>query len=303
MSIKALAGVDFPEQSSGPGNPASGYGRLYVKNDGTLHFINDSGIDMDLSIGHAPYQRDMQSGRYYYLPNILGSTTLATLGNQNCRAAPFWVPNPITISRIGSEISSAGDAGRTFADGGTTNASATLTSTALASFTTTDVGRKVTGTGIPTDTYIVSRQSATSVTMSKNATATGSALSVTISGCVLRIGIHNDDGTGRPGTLLLDAGTIDGASATVQEITISQALDRGVYYVSAAVQGVTTTQPTVRCHNNQGLLPGVDAGTSIPLTTLNSASGYQQTGVGSAFGTFTVGSVIAVVPRIFAKVA
>jgi hypothetical protein len=69
---------------------------------------------------------------------------------------------------------------RTFTDGATTNASATLTSAAGAAFVGADVGRPVSGTGIPAGTTIIQWLSATSVTMSANATATGSALSVTL---------------------------------------------------------------------------------------------------------------------------
>jgi len=69
---------------------------------------------------------------------------------------------------------------RTFTDGATTNTSPILTSAAGAVFTLNDVGRSVTGTGIPALTTILSWQSATQVTMSANASATGAAVSVTI---------------------------------------------------------------------------------------------------------------------------
>lgn len=72
--------------------------------------------------------------------------------------------------------------GRSFTDGGTTNASPTLTSTSQAQFNQGDVGRSVSGTNIPANTTILSVQSATSCTMSANATATGSALTITIGG-------------------------------------------------------------------------------------------------------------------------
>jgi Pectate lyase superfamily protein len=71
--------------------------------------------------------------------------------------------------------------GRTFADGVTTNNSAVVTS-ATAAFVATDVGRYVTGTGIPLGTWIASRQSATQVTLSQNATATATGVSITLSG-------------------------------------------------------------------------------------------------------------------------
>lgn len=69
--------------------------------------------------------------------------------------------------------------GTTVLDGVTTNASPTLTS-ATAAFTAADVGRTVSGTGIPGGTTILTVTNGTTVTMSANATATGSSLTVTI---------------------------------------------------------------------------------------------------------------------------
>lgn len=68
---------------------------------------------------------------------------------------------------------------RTVTDGATTSASAVVTS-ATAAFTDGDVGKGISGTGIPGGTTILSRQSATQVTMSANATATGTAVSITV---------------------------------------------------------------------------------------------------------------------------
>lgn len=67
----------------------------------------------------------------------------------------------------------------TFADGATTSGAATLTS-ATAAFKASDVGKKVTGAGIPAGTTILSRDSATQVTLSANATATATGVAVTI---------------------------------------------------------------------------------------------------------------------------
>ena len=55
---------------------------------------------------------------------------------------------------------------------------------------------------------------------------------------VMRLGIFNDDGTAYPGTVLLDAGTVAtsaGAPAT-REITISQQLTPGLYWLAAVQQ-------------------------------------------------------------------
>lgn len=65
-------------------------------------------------------------------------------------------------------------------DGVTTNADATVTS-ATAAFTAADVGAPISGAGIPVGAYIASINSATSVELSANATATASGVTLTIS--------------------------------------------------------------------------------------------------------------------------
>jgi hypothetical protein len=68
---------------------------------------------------------------------------------------------------------------RVVADGATTSASAVVTS-ASAAFKIGDVGSPISGTGIPAATTIISVQSATSVTMSANATASATGVSITL---------------------------------------------------------------------------------------------------------------------------
>lgn len=123
-------------------------------------------------------------------------------------------------------------------------------------------------------------------------------------GSKLRIGIYEDDGTGRPGDLILDAGTIAGDSATVQQITINQALDPGIYWIGGAVQTVTVTQPTVRIHSTQGVsVVSVDNGTSIP-TSGAGVLGFSQVGVTGALpSAISSWGLITTAPRIFARVA
>jgi len=67
----------------------------------------------------------------------------------------------------------------TYADVTITAGSATATSPS-AGFTADDVGRTISGTGIPASTTIIARASATSVTMSANATVTGVVALVTL---------------------------------------------------------------------------------------------------------------------------
>jgi hypothetical protein len=68
---------------------------------------------------------------------------------------------------------------RTVADGVTTSSSAAITS-ATAVWTQDDVGKPISGTGIPVSTTILSVQSATNATLSANATASGTSITFTI---------------------------------------------------------------------------------------------------------------------------
>lgn len=70
---------------------------------------------------------------------------------------------------------------RSVNDGVITSGSAAITS-ATAAFVVGDVGAAISGPGIPASTTILSRQSATAVTMSNNATMTATAVALAIGG-------------------------------------------------------------------------------------------------------------------------
>jgi len=107
------------------------------------------------------------------------------------------------------------------------------------------------------------------------------------SGSKVRLGIYNDNGSCYPGTLLLDAGQIAGDSATVQELTVSQAIPAGIYWVGGAIQSAPTTSPTLRVTSNWNPPVLVAIGSSIPAGG-GSSVGYSQTGVTAALpGTFS----------------
>lgn len=82
---------------------------------------------------------------------------------------------------------------RTVTDGVTTNGSAVVTS-ATGAFTDADIGMAISGTGIPARAYVLSRQSATQVTMSVNATADGTGISVTFGGTIPNSGGYSMKG-------------------------------------------------------------------------------------------------------------
>lgn len=123
---------------------------------------------------------------------------------------------------------------------------------------------------------------------------------------VLRLGIYSDNGAGLPSALLLDAGTIAGNSAAVQQVTISSTtLQPGVYWLGAVVQGVTTTQPTVRT-----ISTSMNPAIAIPLgNTLPSGggaiTGVVQTGVTGALPASLASPVASgtAAPRVFARAA
>jgi hypothetical protein len=97
----------------------------------------------------------------------------------------------------------------------------------------------------------------------------------------IRLGIYNDNGAGYPGTVLLDAGTVDSSASNAdKEITISQILaPNTLYWLVAAAQG---GGPTVRARANS-------ANPMIGLTAVsnNQPGGYKMTSVSGALGTWS----------------
>lgn len=100
-------------------------------------------------------------------------------------------------------------------------------------------------------------------------------------GSLFRIGLYADNGNAYPGALILDAGTILGDSATVQDITVALTLAPGLYWIGGAVQAVTVTQPTMRTASNWTPPVPMGTGTSLPTAGQN-AAGYNQTAVTGA---------------------
>lgn len=178
-----------------------------------------------------------RTGRYYQTNPAMSVTTSNTLGNGTLRVTPFVVPRRVSLTKIGLEVTSGGDAAST-----------------------------------------------------------------------LRIGIYADDGAGYPGALVLDAGTVAGDAIAVAEITIALALEPGLYWTGAVVQGVTVTQPTVRSVGATNALHAP----FIPLTTGTTPIANAPTNIGYAGVSITGAlpspfpttmNVTAVAARLFVKVA
>jgi hypothetical protein len=121
---------------------------------------------------------------------------------------------------------------------------------------------------------------------------------------VFRIGIWSDDGTGKPGTVFLDAGTVSTfGTAAVMEITgLSTVIPPGLYWVGGAVQGVTSVQPTMRVTNtNFTPFPLGPLGASLPAVN-TSVIGFSASGQTGAFSTISSPTVVGSAARIGFKV-
>lgn len=98
------------------------------------------------------------------------------------------------------------------------------------------------------------------------------------SGGVLRLGIYADSG-GKPGALIVDAGTISSETLGSREITITQTLDPGVYWLAAVAQVAvcTVTQFVATLH--------------APMVALGSAPPTGAAGLGGFFRSSVSGAL------------
>lgn len=117
---------------------------------------------------------------------------------------------------------------------------------------------------------------------------------------VVRLGIYADDGSGYPGALVLDAGTLDSSVGTGhREITVNQVLTPGLYWIGCVSQG---GGPTL---GRADVSPFVTGSTVDPVTSTGDWIGYSSLSITGALpGTFTTTvTPIAVCPRVYIRVA
>ena len=119
---------------------------------------------------------------------------------------------------------------------------------------------------------------------------------------VLRLGIYADDGTGKPGALIVDGGTLaTGGTAAAAEVTISKTISPGLYWVGGVVQG-SGTQPTIRTTSVSTIPSVIPLGTTLPVAN-TVASGWSVSGVTAALpDPFGTPSTTSVQPRVGFKV-
>jgi hypothetical protein len=118
-------------------------------------------------------------------------------------------------------------------------------------------------------------------------------------GSVVRLGVYADDGTGRPGALVVDAGTIPGDVAATAELTISAPMP-GWHWFGGVVQNAAGGQPTVLVSRN--VESPADAGTTMPIAGFESY-GFRMSGVTGALpAAYVVTAPTASVIRLFVGV-
>ena len=90
-----------------------------------------------------------------------------------------------------------------------------------------------------------------------------------VSGTTYRLGVYSSNSNDEPGSLLLDAGTIDTSTTGLKQITISLTLSAGLYYICGANQGSAGT-PTMRIMNS-------GTGNYAPVAATSMQSFYAAT--------------------------
>lgn len=117
-------------------------------------------------------------------------------------------------------------------------------------------------------------------------------------GSKFRLGIYADNGALQPGALILDAGQVAGDAVAVPELTISQVMLPGIYWVGGAPQSITVTQPTLRTTVASGFYP---PDTTKPAADAGVAC-WAQTGVTGALpNPFVPGFIGGSAARVFVK--
>lgn len=115
-------------------------------------------------------------------------------------------------------------------------------------------------------------------TFDRIACATGGGFSGT---AVVRLGIYNNDPTTmKPSTVVLDAGTVScTAATTLYTITISQALNTGLYWLAANMQTAATTSAFLSANTSQNVYNwGIGDATNYWLC-------YNEASITGAFAT------------------
>jgi hypothetical protein len=131
----------------------------------------------------------------------------------------------------------------------------------------------------------------------------GIRVTATAASSTIRLGIYSSNANYEPTTLVLDAGTVDSATAiSNQEITISQQLTPGMYFLAALPQGGTPSYQVIG--NNPISIAGFSSlGFSGIATNQAISTSYYMGGItGSLSSTFlSPPNFTSNAPRIFLR--
>ena len=154
-------------------------------------------------------------------------------------------------------------------------------------------------TGVPTQDDL--RASPFFVPVQTNFDRIAAEVTVAVAATTVRLGVYADDGRGLPGALLLDAGTINGNSATVQAITINLNLSPGRYWLCAVSQGGA---PTLRVNGTGGGIPGLPEGFGATWVPSAALTGFGMSPVAGALpATFVAATTPGAMPRVGLRIA
>jgi hypothetical protein len=106
-----------------------------------------------------------------------------------------------------------------------------------------------------------------------------------------RMGIYNDDGSGYPGTLVVDSGQVDCTTTGAKSITLgtSLVLPAGLYWIGGVAQGTSGGQTITITGGSLDFIPGyVYASLTTTISAPASTHSYTQSAVTGALpGTFS----------------
>jgi hypothetical protein len=99
----------------------------------------------------------------------------------------------------------------------------------------------------------------------------------------VRLGIYNNGADNRPGSLLLDAGTVNITATGTFQVTISQAVTAGWYWLAANGQSGTYDLVCYRTNTGARANPYLSNFETAPSINVSTTWGYRQASVTGAF--------------------